>query len=128
MEREIELIGKLTLLLGIIGTVVLFLFSTEGALLFFLGSLLMFFHYHGIKGIVSVFSLIEKRKKTVVLSLILFLFTLLILGGIIFYLVRTKSNMIIFFLSGVLTLALSANIVIIIILVKGKDGRKTLDS
>lgn len=129
MEKEIKLIGILTLIFAITGSVIIAFFNLWGALFFLLGSVIILAHYKGIKGISSIVARKEKRKKATVLSIVLFILTLGAVLFVVFYLVSRNFPMVIYFLSGVLTLALSANIVIIELLIGRRNGRgKTLDS
>lgn len=129
MEKEIKLIGILTLSFAITGSIVIAFFNLWGALFFLLGSVIILVHYEGIKGISSIVARKEKGKKATVLSIVLFVLTLGAILLVVFYLVNRNFPMIIYFLSGILTLALSANIVIIRLLIGRRDGRgKTLDS
>ncbi len=129
MEREIKLIGYLTLIFALAGSLVLVFINARGAIFFLLGAVIILVHYEGIKGISSIVTRREKRKKAIVLSLVFFILTLGAILLVVFYLANRNFPMVIYFLSGVLTLALSANIVIIGLLIGRKNGRgKTLDS
>ncbi|MCD6455027.1 MAG: hypothetical protein J7L62_06975, partial [Candidatus Aminicenantes bacterium] len=101
MEREIKLIGYIAAIFAGIGTVVLLFISKTGAVAFLSGALIILLHYEGIKGITAVVSLREKRKKAMFLSLLLFILTIGVYVGAVFFLVRKDIHMVIYFLSGV---------------------------
>ena len=124
MEREIKLIGYIAAIFAGIGTVVLLFINKTGAVAFLSGALIILLHYEGIKGITAVVSLREKRKKAMFLSLLLFILTMGVYVGAVFFLVRKDIHMVIYFLSGVLTLTLSAIIVIISLIIGRKKWKK----
>jgi len=124
MEREIKLIGYIAAIFAGIGTVVLLFISKTGAVAFLSGALIILLHYEGIKGITAGISLREKRKKAMFLSLLLFILTMGVYVGAVFFLVRKDIHMVIYFLSGVLTLTLSAIIVIISLIIGRKKWKK----
>ena len=88
----------------------------------------MSLHFIGIMGLSG--KITGEKVKRAALYIGLFMLTIGLVILLTFYLLKRGKIMVIYFLSGTLTLALSANIVMILVLFKGKkDAREdTLDS
>ncbi len=122
MEREIKLIFSLALIFTLLGSLIILTFSSyKNSLLFLLGGSIMWVHFTAIKGITG--RIIGKRTRRAAIHMLSFMLTI---GGVVlltFYLLKFGRLMVVYFLSGTLTLALAANVVMIKILLKGsKDA------
>ncbi len=129
MEREINLILKFTVIFTLTGALLVFLLSSPiNSLLFLTGGSIMSLHFLGIKGLSG--KITGKKVKGAALYVAFFMLTIGLVIFLTFYLLKRGKIMVIYFLSGTLTLALSANLVMILVLLKGKkDAREdTLDS
>ncbi len=122
MEREIKLIFTLALFFTVVGFFLILGFSSlKNALLFFLGGSIMAVHFTAIRGIAG--KLTGKRGKRAALHMLSFMLTIGVVALLTFYLLKFGKLMVVYFLSGTLTLALAANVVMIKILLRGsKDA------
>ncbi len=129
MEREINLILALAVAFTLSGTLLLLLISsTFNSLLFLAGGGIMVLHFLGIKGLSG--KITGKKVKKAALYISLFMITIGMVILLTFYLLKRWGNVVIYFLSGTLTLAAAANVVMIMVLLKGKDNARkdTMDS
>ncbi len=110
------------------GLLVLLLSAPVNSLLFLAGGGIMSLHFLGITGLSS--RITGKKIKRAAMYIGLFMLTIGLVILLTFYLLRRGKIMVIYFLSGTLTLALSANLVMLLVLLRGKkDAREdTMDS
>ncbi len=110
------------------GLLVLLLSAPVNSMLFFAGGGIMSLHFLGITGLSS--RITGKKVKRAAMYVGLFMLTIGLVILLTFYLLRRGKIMVIYFLSGTLTLALSANLVMLLVLLRGKkDAREdTMDS
>ncbi|GEM_PF-2328012 len=124
MKREIRLIFFLALAFTVLGFIsVLLLSGSVNAFLFLAGGGIMLLHFVAITGIAG--KLTGGKGGRGALYILAFMITIGAVVLITFYLLKLGKLMVIYFLSGTLTLALAANVVMIKVLLGGdKDARR----
>ncbi len=127
-EKAIGQIAKLTLILAGAGALLMVPLGADAFAGFVLGALLIYGHY---LLLVNFITRLVKREKgpSAILTFLIFLLSLLLIIAATIFLAKKAKNMLIYYFLGLMTLAVSANIVgLKLLLRKGKNGGKTLDS
>ncbi len=127
-EKAIGQIAKLTLILAGVGAVLMVPLGADAFAGFVLGALLIYAHYILLVGFIT--KLVKREKgPSSLLTFLIFLLSLLLIVAATIFLAKKAKNMLIYYFLGLMTLAVSANIVgLKFLLRKGKNGGKTLDS